>query len=732
MKKMMLLTMILMMAIPNVFAQEVNGDVSIINGVEVVRLWGTHYERGYAQGYLMPEKAEETFTGFALDNFFAYYDIDYPTARQFFLDNYVVEQKYIDEAVGTIDGMVAADYSLYNESLGRDLDHLDWLVMTGLTEYAFMPTLSGVPSYENIHCSTLSSWGSATQDDPELRGAMVVTRNFDWITENYPNDQYNLTIHYPSEADELNWIQPSFFPGAINVNGAINELGFAVFNNDGNFYSNSNVTNLYPSQLTWRNCIEMEDGNGDGTHNLDDYVWQRDQHTYLYPSIVTCVSPDSAIILETNNSGATQRSVVDNVVINGNNLAATNHFRELYAPTACSRFSNIKDSLNANSNLTIERSWDMMGAAAGVSFNQQKIEYIPAHNILKYAYVGADGTPAYQMEPAIFNTDFLFSQTPLVTDVTIQVANENVAGCAQVSNPLDNQIEVWGLLNSYEHGVVDSTQMFDDGMHGDGEAGDGVFGGSMSLQVEEGFYTLDSKVVNLDFGFTHQAQSEVFATNGPLQVHSYIQLHPSGGVIEGGANVYLDLLIQNAGLTDTLRDIVVNMYPVDTMSTSLGMSSIAYPDLAPGEFSDDENPGSYFSVNINENATVGTQILLGVELSSGDMVGWQDTLVLGWVDIEEQSLRPLQFALQQNFPNPFNPSTTISYELPTQSDVRIVVYDILGQEVATLVSENQSVGYKSIQWDGLNTQGQQLSTGMYLYVIHAGEFTQTRKMLLLN
>ena len=104
MKKMMLLTMVLLVLTTGIYAQDVNGDVSTINGVEVVRLWGTHYERGYAQGYLMPEKVEETFTGFALDNFFAYYDIDYPTARQFYLDNYVLEQKYIDEAMGTIDG----------------------------------------------------------------------------------------------------------------------------------------------------------------------------------------------------------------------------------------------------------------------------------------------------------------------------------------------------------------------------------------------------------------------------------------------------------------------------------------------------------------------------------------------------------------------------------------------------------------------------------------------------
>ena len=93
---------------------------------------------------------------------------------------------------------------------------------------------------------------------------------------------------------------------------------------------------------------------------------------------------------------------------------------------------------------------------------------------------------------------------------------------------------------------------------------------------------------------------------------------------------------------------------------------------------------------------------------------------------------PANFTIFQNFPNPFNPSTTISYELPQQSDVRVVVYDIFGQEIATLVSENQSAGYNSVQWIGLNNQEQQVSAGMYLYVINAGKFTQTRKMILLK
>ena len=93
---------------------------------------------------------------------------------------------------------------------------------------------------------------------------------------------------------------------------------------------------------------------------------------------------------------------------------------------------------------------------------------------------------------------------------------------------------------------------------------------------------------------------------------------------------------------------------------------------------------------------------------------------------------PLEFALSQNYPNPFNPITRIKYDLPEKSDVVLLVYDIMGREVATLINEQQEPGYRSIMWDGLNSSGQRVSAGMYFYTIQAGKFRQTKKMILLK
>ena len=93
---------------------------------------------------------------------------------------------------------------------------------------------------------------------------------------------------------------------------------------------------------------------------------------------------------------------------------------------------------------------------------------------------------------------------------------------------------------------------------------------------------------------------------------------------------------------------------------------------------------------------------------------------------------PQGFVLEQNFPNPFNPSTTLRYELPEDGLVNVTIYDMMGRQVSTLVSSHQTAGYKSIQWNATNDFGKPVSAGVYLYQIQAGEFVQTKKMVLLK
>ena len=98
----------------------------------------------------------------------------------------------------------------------------------------------------------------------------------------------------------------------------------------------------------------------------------------------------------------------------------------------------------------------------------------------------------------------------------------------------------------------------------------------------------------------------------------------------------------------------------------------------------------------------------------------------------QESLSVIDYKVHNNFPNPFNPVTTLCYDLPEDAMVNITIYDMMGRVVSNLVSSQQNAGYKSIQWNATNNEGQPVSAGLYLYTIQAGNFRQTKKMVLLK
>ena len=93
---------------------------------------------------------------------------------------------------------------------------------------------------------------------------------------------------------------------------------------------------------------------------------------------------------------------------------------------------------------------------------------------------------------------------------------------------------------------------------------------------------------------------------------------------------------------------------------------------------------------------------------------------------------PKTFALAQNYPNPFNPETVIRYQLPVVSEVRLTIFNALGQEIRALVNGRQSPGQKSAVWDGKNDLGNQVNSGVYFYKLKADDRVQTKKMLLMR
>jgi hypothetical protein len=93
---------------------------------------------------------------------------------------------------------------------------------------------------------------------------------------------------------------------------------------------------------------------------------------------------------------------------------------------------------------------------------------------------------------------------------------------------------------------------------------------------------------------------------------------------------------------------------------------------------------------------------------------------------------PLQYQLDQNYPNPFNPSTTINYNLSAIGNVKIKIYDILGREVITLVNAQKPAGKYQAIWNGTDNFGNKVTSGIYFYTIRTGNFTASKKMVMMK
>jgi len=101
-------------------------------------------------------------------------------------------------------------------------------------------------------------------------------------------------------------------------------------------------------------------------------------------------------------------------------------------------------------------------------------------------------------------------------------------------------------------------------------------------------------------------------------------------------------------------------------------------------------------------------------------------------DVPSNPVLPASMKLNQNFPNPFNPSTAISYDLANGTGVELTIHNLIGQSIRTLVQGYQSAGTHSAVWEGKNESGRDVAGGIYLYRLRVGDQVLTRKMVLLK
>ena len=100
--------------------------------------------------------------------------------------------------------------------------------------------------------------------------------------------------------------------------------------------------------------------------------------------------------------------------------------------------------------------------------------------------------------------------------------------------------------------------------------------------------------------------------------------------------------------------------------------------------------------------------------------------------VNASSLIPNQLKVFNAYPNPFNPVTTLRYQLPETNMVTLTIYDMAGKEVKTLINQQQTAGPHGVKWNGTNNLGNTVSAGIYLYQVQSGVYRQTNKMILLK
>jgi len=237
------------------------------------------------------------------------------------------------------------------------------------------------------------------------------------------------------------------------------------------------------------------------------------------------------------------------------------------------------------------------------------------------------------------------------------------------------------------------------------------------LAAELGHYVADShQPLHLTLNYNGQLTGN-YGIHSRYETHM-INPHLSELPLPDSSSIYWSSVI------DSVFRYIDEIYPYVS-------EIIAADDLAVGQ--DPNYNSTYYNILWEELDSLTISVIHGaiVDLASIWQTAWINAGSPTLSFINEQSI-PNIYLFDQNYPNPFNPITKLQYELPENSFVNITVYDLLGKKVKTLVNTTQDAGFKSVFWDATNNQGDPVSAGVYLYQIKAGDFMQTKKMVLLN
>jgi len=418
---------------PSAAEQAVNGTLRDGGDHQVLHVWGTHYEMGYAHGYLLADRVKALAEGYILPMFGMEAD-EYDDMRWLMLTILEIPDPIYEEAEGVINGVEAAGVPLYAEALDRDLEPEDLLLANAAAD------LFGI----TLGCSSISAWGAATAGDPALGGELAMARDLDWDYGGGDADlrDFGLVIAYhPTGENEQRWVSVAF-PGYLFCLSCFNESGIGAFQNQGN-----HPTHLYditqdpvprPINLTLRLAIEGRDTDGDGQDTIHDVVQAVAEVGRIGTYEIHLISPADrsdppAAILEANNGGYALRLPTDDPLPAPLCVATTNHDRKLYPPSSCDRYDTIVQMVGEyDGELTLARLWDIEKASSWSNWGSgtvQSMRVVPAQGRIDVAFADhADAAPFH--DPKSYTFEWLFADGgPPVPDEGGDDDGGNTCGC---------------------------------------------------------------------------------------------------------------------------------------------------------------------------------------------------------------------------------------------------------------------------------------------------------------
>ncbi len=282
---------------------------------------------------------------------------------------------------------------------------------------------------------------------------------------------------------------------------------------------------------------------------------------------------------------------------------------------------------------------------------------------------------------------------------------------------------------------------------------------------------VDGETIPMDIVSKVKTKTVIWWTRSFAGTVSTQMLNSLSAIIDAGYNVYIsgpNVVQQNAAnplFSSKLRIGYARDYSNDTFVTGFPGNAIGdntqfqlNPNFQPSNdvlslSNPTAEPAFHYGVsattevaaaNIDDTGNGGKAVVFGFEANLGTflfsvfipimdkILTYLDANIVGIEDDDPQPLLPQTHDLFQNYPNPFNPSTTIRYQLASATVVEVDVYNSLGQKVRELIKKNQPAGQHSIEWDGKNDFGQAVASGVYIYQLKAGNFVDSRKMILMR